>query len=113
MLFKNYHIPMIKSRIKTETRRNWKRKMAKVGGTYPIQTKMFQPKTECEKLRVTYMFQQKLGDMNQRDAKKEGNYTIDQFIETFEIINGSWNDDLIVWVIGFDYLEDGYNYSFF
>lgn len=104
MLFKPYHIDMIKSGIKTETRRNWKRKMAKKGGIYPVQTRMFQPKKECELIKAKYVFQQRLGDMTEEEAQREGGYTLSQFKETFEKINGFWDDDLVVYVVGFEHI---------
>lgn len=87
MLFKPHHIEMIKSGIKTETRRNWKRKMAKVGGTYPVQIKMFQPKIECELIKANYIFLQELGLMTEAEANREGGYTLSEFKEIFEHVS--------------------------
>lgn len=105
MLFKPHHINMIKSGIKTETRRNWKRKMVKVNGIYSVQIKMFQPKNECELIKVKYIFMQKLGDITQDQALKEGYNSIEQFKSIFEKINGSWDNELQVFVIGFKHLN--------
>ena len=104
MLFKPHHIEMIKSGTKTETRRNWKRKMAKVGGVYPVQTKMFQPKAECELIRAVYVFQQRLGDMTKGEALREGGYTLEGYKAEFTRINGYWDDDLVVYVVGFEHI---------
>ncbi|GAH14707.1 unnamed protein product, partial [marine sediment metagenome] len=89
-----------------ETRRNWKKVMVKVGGTYPIQLRMFQPRSECELIKVKYLFNQRLGDMSEEEAKREGGYTLKGFRETFTVINGHWDNDLIVYVIGFKYIDD-------
>jgi hypothetical protein len=104
MLFKPYHLPMIRKGLKTETRRNWKRKMAKVNGVYSIQTKMFQNRSDSELLKVNYIFKQKLGDMTEDQANKEGGYTLNEFKKKFENINGFWSNELEVYAIGFIYL---------
>lgn len=104
MLFKPHHIEMIKSGTKTETRRNWKRKMAKIGGVYPVQTKLFQPKAECETIKANYVFRQRLGDMSEEEANREGGYTLNEYKAEFTRINGIWDDDLVVYVVGFEHI---------
>ena len=105
MLFKPYHVAMITSGTKVVTRRNWKRCMAKVGGIYAVQTRMYQPKKDCEMIRVTQLYKQRLGDMTEEDARKEGGYTLAQFKKTFADINGFWDDDLVVHVIEFEHIK--------
>jgi len=105
MLFKKYHIEMIKSGLKTETRRNWKKQMVKENRIYPVQIKMFEPKTLCPLIKVNYVFRQRLGDMSEIEAYKEGGYTLQEFKKIFSDINGYWDDNLNVYVIGFEYLK--------
>lgn len=92
MLFKPEHIRLIKEGFKTATRRDWKRKMAKVGGVYACQTEMFQPKEDCEVfIKVTDLYRQKLKEMTLRDLAKEGGYTgLEEFKEVWKEINGGW-----------------------
>ena len=106
MLFKPYHVLLIKSGIKTETRRNWKKPMAKVKGIYPVQIKMFEPKLLCPLIEIKYMFMQKLSDMTEKEARKEGGYTLKEFKKKFTKINGYWNENLNVYVLGFEYLRN-------
>ena len=53
MLFKPYLVTEILAGRKTATRRDWKRPHAKVGGTYPVQAKMYQPRIECPIIECT------------------------------------------------------------
>lgn len=93
---------MIRKGTKTASRRDWKKKMAKVDGVYPCQTEMFQPKEECKVfIKVTDLYRQKLGDMKNEDFWKEGNYSPNGFKRLWKRINGSWNPGLVVWVIEF------------
>ena len=100
MLFKPEHVKLIETDFKTATRRIWKRPHAKVGGSYPVQTRMFQPKKECLYfIRPIKIYRQRLGDMTEKDADKEGGYTLDEFKDVWIEINKKWDDDLEVTVI--------------
>jgi len=102
MLFKKEHVKMIKTGKKTMTRRLWKKPHAKIGGIYPIQVTMFQPKTECPLIQATAVYQQRLGDMTEKDAQKEGEYTLEEFKEVFEKVTKTvWDDNQVVWVVEF------------
>ena len=105
MLFKPEHKKMIIEGQKTATRRNWKKRMAKTGGTYAVQTRMFQPKIECSIIKANDVYQQRLGDMTESDAMMEGRYTPSEFKKVFERINGFWDADLIVWVVEFKLIK--------
>jgi len=102
MLFKKEHVDMIKKGQKTATRRDWQRKMAKEGGVYPVQTKMFQPKSEVDVfIEVTDIWTEKLKDMTEQDAYREGHYTLEEFKQIWIDINGEWDDELEVYAINF------------
>lgn len=105
MLFKERHIEMIRTGTKIASRRKWKRPCAKVGGTYPVQTKMFQPRKECHIIRCLKLYQQPLGEMTEEDADKEGGYTLEQFKNIWEEIVGTWNPELVVYVVEFEYVS--------
>ncbi len=96
---------MIKRGTKTETRRRWQTPHAKEGGTYPIQTRMFQPRAECPIFKAPYVFRQRLGDMTEEEAAREGGYTLAEYKRLWERINEtSWDDDEVVYVVGIEYL---------
>ena len=102
MLFKPEHISMIKTGSKTATRRLWKKPHVKPGGVYPVQVRMFQPKADCSFIRVNAVYQQRMGDMTEKDAQKEGGYTLKEFKEVFETVTKTvWDDNLVVWVVEF------------
>lgn len=103
MLFRPEHIKLIASGCKTATRRLWKKTHAKPNGVYPVQIRMFQPRKDCSAfIRATTVYQQRLGDMTEKDADKEGGYTLKEFKRVFEdITKTKWEDDLVVWVIEF------------
>jgi hypothetical protein len=54
---------------------------------------------------VVDVYEQPLGEMNETDAQREGGYTLAEFKETWEAINGedSWDDSKEVWVVEFEY----------
>lgn len=111
MLFKDEHIQMIMDGKKTATRRQWSRWHVKVGGIYPVQTEMFQPKAECPAfIKVTDRYKEKLGEMTDEDFNKEGGYNKMEFQERWEEITGEeWNPDEEVYVVEFEYVRQ-WNY---
>lgn len=107
MLFQDEHIDMIKDGRKHVTRRDWMRKMAKEGGSYPIQTHAFQSKEDCHGfIECTALYKQKLGDMTEEDAWEEGGYELQGFREVWGDINGEWDPDKEVYVVEFDYIGE-------
>ncbi|MDS0243131.1 MULTISPECIES: ASCH domain-containing protein [unclassified Haloferax] len=109
MLFQEDHIEQIRSGEKTATRRDWSRKSAKEGGVYMATTSLFTSHDECDcYIRATSVEQQTLGDMTEEDAQKEGGYTLAEFRETWEAINGegSWNPGAEVWIVEFEYVGE-------
>ncbi|MFW6008682.1 MAG: ASCH domain-containing protein [archaeon] len=107
MLFQPEHIKMIKNGEKTVTRRDWDKRMIKAGNIYPCQTKMFQTKEECEVfIKVKKWYKENLGEMTEEDAKKEGGYSLKEFKQLWKNLNGSWDDNLEVFVIEFEVVED-------
>ncbi len=101
-LFKRRLIHLILSGAKTQTRRIHQRQW-KVGNTYKIKDTYY-----CKGLgtiKVTRAFKQRIGDISEQDIQKEGFKTRDEFIETWRLINGSWNPDTIVTVYEFILVE--------
>ena len=104
MLFKEPHKPMILEGSKTATRRVWKVPRVKVGGVYKAKLKMLS-KDYFAKIKVHKLFKQPLKDMTEEDAIKEGYPTLEKFKNVWSIINGNWDDELIVDVIEFERIE--------
>lgn len=102
MLFKQEHIPMILNGRKTQTRRNWKRQMVKVDGIYKVKTQMLSKEYYC-KIKVTKVWKQKLGKM--RASIYEGYDTLQEYIDIWTKINGSWNPEMEVYVIDFEVVK--------
>ena len=104
MLFKPEHKDMILNGTKTATRRAWKRPMVKVGGIYKCKLKMLS-KDYFAKIKVTKLYKQCLGDMTNKDAKKEGYKLLRHFYNVWIKINGSWSSLQEVDVIEFHLLN--------
>jgi uncharacterized protein YhfF len=77
MLFKEYHIPMIRSGSKTVTRREWSDNYAgpNVGSVVAATTDLFvsDENADCF-IQITDRYQQRLGQMDEEDARAEGDY---------------------------------------
>ncbi len=111
MLFKPEHVEMIKNGTKTQTRRNWKRRMVKVydpehperGGIYKVKTQMLSKDHHC-KIRVTDVRREMLYGLTLEDAKKEGYNSIEEYEKVWEEINGSF-DNIWVYVVDFELVK--------
>lgn len=109
LLFKPPHIPLIRDGKKTATRRDWAENYPrpKPGSIRMAVTEMFTSDEECDcYIRVTDVYEEPLGELDQEDARKEGGYGIDDFREAWEQINGegSWDPDMVVDVVEFEYV---------
>lgn len=107
MLFKPHHIDMIRQGTKTATRRRWKTTHAVAGRIHPVQVKMYQPKSECPKIKILKVYKQPLGEMTEEDAMKEGGYTLKGFEEIWRDISGVPLDPLeVVYVVEFEHVKE-------
>ena len=92
---------MILQGTKTATRRIWKKPMVKVDGIYKAKLKMLS-KDFFTKIKVTKFFKQRLGDMTDEDARKEGYLNKMDFMDVWEQINNcKWDARQEVDVIEF------------
>ena len=105
MLFKKEHKQMILNGTKTATRRVWKKPMVKVGGIYKCKLKMLD-KNYFAKIKIVNLYKQKLRDITEGDAIKEGYDCIRDFEKIWIKINDFWEDDLVVDVIEFEEVKD-------
>jgi len=115
MIFQQHHRKQIRTGEKTMTRRGWDDNQVTPGKTYRatiggnVDQGMFEPRETCNCfIRVTDAYEQPLGKMDETDADREGGYTLSEFRETWEDINGegSWDDSKEVWVVEFEYAGD-------
>ena len=98
LLWKESYLPLLLSGTKTATRRT-KRPLVKEGRSYFIRSGFFTHLPE--KIKVDQLYTQKLGDMDERDAMKEGASSLKDYITEWEKLYGKWNPDQIVWVVEF------------
>lgn len=97
-LFKRKLIPLIISGVKTQTRRIHKYGWV-IGHTYKIKDNYY-----CKGLgtiKITRAFKQRLGDISEQDAQKEGFKDCVEFMEIWRQINGSWDPETVVTVYEF------------
>jgi hypothetical protein len=100
LLFKPEHIIPIQTGAKTQTRRVWKKARVLVGSIQKAKLEMMKS-DYFARLKITLIRQDRLGNMTEEDAKKEGGYTLEEFKVLWAKINGSWNPDQVVWVVDF------------
>lgn len=112
MLFKPYHIPLIREFEKVVTRRDWAENYSEPvqGSVHMASTEMFQAKEDCDCfIQIGETYQEPLGDMTDRDAQMEGDYeSLEEFRESWEEINGdgSWDPGKVVTVVPITYVGE-------
>lgn len=120
MLFKDRHIPMIRSGSKTVTRREWADGyngpnvgsvvMAASTSMCPpeVHSPMLLSKEQCDCfIRITGKRSECLGEITEHSARREGDYDgIDDFREGYEDVygDGSWDPYKRVTVVAFEYV---------
>lgn len=106
MLFTSEHIKQIINGEKTQTRRLWDKKQVKVGNSYRACESLFTPREESPAyILVKDVYEEPLGDLTEKNAQKEGEYTVQEFKELWINMHGQWNEDKLVWVVDFDGYE--------
>ncbi|AEG14477.1 ASCH domain protein [Desulfofundulus kuznetsovii DSM 6115] len=99
ILFKPEHVEPILSGRKTQTRRLG-RKRWKVGSIH--QCRLNYRVEPFAYVKVTAVRRERLGDITEEDAWKEGYPSVEAYREAFEQIYGFWNPDVDVWVVDFE-----------
>lgn len=101
--FKSRHINPILTGQKTQTRRVWKgqKRRVKIGSVHLAKTWMFSSK-HFAKLLIRNAHKERLGDITEEDALKEGYNSIRDFVQDWKKVNNSHDPDLVVWVIEFE-----------
>lgn len=110
MLFKDYHLPMIRSGSKTVTRREWSENYnhPNEGTVHIASDEMFTSDdgADCY-IRILAVYDQPLGDMTDEDAQREGDYEdMEDFRDGYERVygDGAWDPEKVVTVVEFEYV---------
>jgi hypothetical protein len=101
-LFKRPLLKLVLEGKKTQTRRTHRR-MWTVGRAYGIRDKLF-AKPEA-KILILRRFGQRLGEISQEDAQKEGFETLDEFKIAWKEIYGQWQPGQVVIAYEFKLLK--------
>jgi len=105
ILFRDYHIkPILRGR-KTQTRRIWKRQRVKVGAVHKVKTVMLSKDYHC-KIKILDVHQERLGDISADDVYAEGYSSIDEYVDAWIDINGSFDPDQLVYVVTFEVVPE-------
>ena len=100
ILFKREHGPMILIGAKTQTRRLWKRPRAKMGSIHKAKFVMLK-KEYFAQLFILKVWWERLGDISEEDARKEGYPSKKAYLDKFMEINGPTS--LETWVVAVEW----------
>jgi len=98
MIFRREHLDLVLAGVKTATRRRHKRPR-KAGKVYTIKSSWVD--YTVHRIQIDRVYEQRLEDMTEEDAEKEGGYTLEEFKEVWENIVGPWDPNEIVTVYEF------------
>lgn len=104
ILFRREFVDLILSGAKTESRRRWRRPLVKEGGVYWAATG-FGRGDRFARLKVKYIRRQRLGEVTEEDARREGCSSLEEFKEVWTRIYGSWDPCEEVYVVSFEVVE--------
>jgi len=103
LIFRREHIDLVIAGVKTVTRRHHKRPR-KAGRDYAIKSDWV---TDTgHRIKIDKVYEQRLGDMTEEDAEKEGGYTLEEFKVVWEQIVGPWDPDEVVTVYVFHLVKE-------
>jgi len=102
MMFKRELLDLVISGKKTQTRRRHKNPL-KEKQKYVIKRNWY--KNTEQYIQITKVYPQKLGDVSEEEAKKEGFSSLDEFRDAWIRINGSWDPEMVVTVYEFELAE--------
>ena len=110
MPFKPIHVPLILAGEKVQTRRSWKKARAKVGAIHLAKVQMLS-KEYFARLLILAVYEERLGDISEEDARAEGYPTKYDYLVAFQKINHISDDDftdmlkMMVFVVKFKVVE--------
>ncbi len=101
MLFEKYHISKIQSGEKTETRRAKKPRVI-VGHLYKPHT-TFMKKEKAGYIKILKIWKERLGEISNASARKEGCGSREAYFKLFKEINGNADLRRSIWVVRFKF----------
>ena len=105
MIFKPDHVTLIQAGQKTQTRRLGKCRWV-VGHVYRITLGWYDKIPQCY-IRVLDVHQDRLGNITEAEARREGYHSVESYRSAWErIYKAKWDPELLVWVVTFC-LHDG------
>jgi hypothetical protein len=99
MMFKKDLLDLVLSGRKTQTRRRHKNPL-KEKQKYVVKRNWY--KNTEQYIQITKVYPQKLGDVSEEEAIKEGFSSLDRFREAWIRINGNWDPEMEVTVYEFE-----------
>jgi ParB family chromosome partitioning protein len=98
--FSRAHAEAITKGIKTQTARKAKDPRLQPGAIVRVQV------THYSDLEITNVSRKKLGDFTNKDAEREGGYTLEEFKQVWKNLHGKWDPEEYVHVIQFKFLRE-------
>lgn len=108
ILFKPEHVDPIKKREKTQTRRRGKWRW-KVGAIHQAKLNFKKGSKPFANLLIKAVREERLGDISEEDARREGYPTVEVYIDAYKRIYGGWDPDEVIWVVDFELVEERTN----
>ena len=102
MMFKRELLDLVVSGKKTQTRRLHKR-VLREGRIYALKRSWIE--STGDYIKITRVTRQRLGEVNEDEAAKEGFSSIEEFQKAWIRINGSWDPEMEVIVYDFELTE--------
>lgn len=112
LMFSKSHLEQVLTGEKTQTRRLWDDPRVKPGKSYravrsDVPGSMFTKREDAPAYVLIHdVWSEKLGELTEKDAQKEGNYTREEFVAEWERIHGEWTPELAVYVVEFTGYEE-------
>jgi len=102
MMFKRELLDLVISGKKTQTRR-LHRRVLREGRIYALKRSWIE--STGDYIKITKVTHQKLGDVSEEEAHKEGFSGLEEFRNAWISINGRWEPEMIVTVYEFELAE--------
>ena len=102
LLFKKQFITKIREGTKTQTRR-LKQPRLKIGRKYSLRENY--QTILPDKILITDIYPQYLGDITPEDVKREGFTEKTEFMKVWTEIYGEYDPEMDIWVVEFQYLD--------
>jgi hypothetical protein len=106
MIFQHDHLEAIRTGEKTATRQLSNAKRLTTGEIHRAVDDGRAPRSEGCFLRVTDVYRQRLGEMTDADADREGGYSLAEFRELWREVIGEWDPEERVVVYEFEYVGE-------